>query len=98
MRKLLLAVVCLATLAGCQSTKRMTQEREYAEIEHAMLVEKVQALPVSAKLECQLIGQQTSAAASNPRVLVDLMAGAYGGQAQDTCLRMKAAQVDEQRR
>lgn len=104
MRKLILAAVCLSSLVGCSTPEERARMRAADEANEAAnaaaryaLVAKVQALPQSAKLECQMQGQQASAAASNPRALFDIVAGAYGIQAEDTCLRMKAAQVDEQR-
>lgn len=102
MRKLILAAGALVALSGCgpsfqQSMRAAEEQRQYDDMAQQALVARVQALPASAKLECQLQGQQASASASNPRALIDLTAGAYGVQAQDTCLRMKVAQVDEQR-
>lgn len=47
------------------------------------------------RLECQMNAQMASAAASNPRAIIDINAAATGAQVMDTCMRMMAARRNQ---
>ncbi len=100
MRKLLLAVACLAPIAGCADGipgsplwNQRYAERHAAEFaaQNAYLAE-VAALSDSDKLECRLMYQQATAG-WHGGFIQDIVADAQGREIADTCARMKVARA-----
>lgn len=97
MRRLLLCGLAVVALSGCQAFKegqqRAVNEQRARDDAFAILVQKVNALPESDRLECVLEGQRAPRSPNDP--LPTLWSSGHGNTVTDTCLRMKIARADE---